>query len=66
MNKLKLVRFLKGISQNELALISSISQSEISKIENDLLPKTPVTKAKMEKIAKSLKISIKEIFLEEK
>lgn len=57
--QLKIVRFFKDFSQYQLSILSGVPQSEISKLENDLLPNTPSVKKMKERIARVLKISSK-------
>lgn len=62
MNKLKVVRFFKGVSQPLLALKTAIQQSRISLIENELV--TPREEEK-KKIAKALGVKVQDIFIGE-
>jgi len=59
MNKLKEVRFFKRISQPLLALKTSIQQSRISLIENELVMPREDEKRKF---AKALGVKVEDIF----
>lgn len=59
--KLKAMRYLSGMSQDELASLVKISQAKISRIELGYI--RPSTEDK-EKIAEALKISSEELFPE--
>ena len=61
MNKLKVSRFLKGMTQDELFIKTGIHQSRISRIENDFIK--PTSKEK-ELIAKALRATPEELFRE--
>lgn len=59
MNRLRVVRAEKRISQFRLRLETGIHQSKISLFENDLIAPTNDEK---ERLAKVLGVSVKEIF----
>jgi transcriptional regulator with XRE-family HTH domain len=59
MNNLKTIRFLKGVTQSQLAMMSGVSQSMISLAERD---NVPVTEDVKEKLAAALGYSIEQIF----
>lgn len=59
MNKLKEIRFLKGISQWRLAYLSRVHQSRISLSENDLIDLTVDEK---KRLAEALCVVPKELF----
>ena len=62
MNKLKEIRFLRGLNQNQLSLRSGVDQSQISKLENNLLPDTLSTRQLKAKICNALDLKFEEVF----
>lgn len=61
MNNLKKIRIRKKLSQFELAKLSNIAPSDISRIENDKLYCHPGWR---ERLSKALNVTEKEIFSE--
>lgn len=62
MNKLKEVRFFRGLNQNQLSIQSGVDQSQISKLENNILLDTASTRQIKEKICKALDLKLEEVF----
>ena len=58
--ELKIARIKKNLTQEELAKKSGISRNLISKVENGNMEK--ISYEKMNKIAKVLGVSVKELF----
>lgn len=59
-NNIKIYRIAQGLSQQALADLAGISRPNLSKLENN---KYPPCVESMEKIAKALKVPVKNIFL---
>ncbi len=62
MNKLKEVRFFKGVSQFKLGMLSRVHPSKISLYENNLVKLKPEEK---KQIADALDITLEEVFEKE-
>jgi len=60
-NRIKELRALKGMSQNDLAFCSNLSRSYIAGVENG---QRNITAENIEKIATGLQISVKDFFEE--
>ncbi len=61
MNRLKVIRAEKRITQFRLALLSNITQSRLSYLENSLLAPTEEEKARL---ARALGVTVQDIFPE--
>ena len=61
-NRLAEIRFYRRINQHELALKCGISQSLISKLENELLPDTSATREMKKKISEALGLPFEKVF----
>jgi len=61
-NRIKELRALKGMSQNDLAFCSNLSRSYIAGVENG---QRNIAAENIEKIATGLQISVKDFFEEQ-
>lgn len=63
---MKRIRQYKGLTQDQIALMTGYDQGIISRLERSLLPPTPRTEKMKKKIAKILEFPKEKIFPEDK
>ncbi len=62
MNALKMTRFLKGVSQAELARAVDISPAMISRLEHDYLRNSPAVITLKRKVCAALDVPVESLF----